>query len=116
MSGETIDNSFYGSAATKEPKPNRQGRLQQVQELKGHGNANVRSVAFSPDGHRLASGGWGSKLLIWEADRQGRLQQVKGHGTDSTDGAVCSVAFSSDGHRLASGGGRGKLLIWKADK
>ncbi|WP_246228816.1 WD40 repeat domain-containing protein [Mycolicibacterium psychrotolerans] len=70
-------------------------------------------MAFSPDGHRIASGaGTGDETVrIWNADT-GQLigKPLAGH----TD-AVYSVAFSPDGHRLVSGGADHTLLLWNAD-
>ena len=70
--------------------------------LKGHTDS-VLSLAWSPDGRRLASGGrtGDSTIRIWESD--GTLRHVlKGH-TDS----VLSLAWSPDGQRLVSGSSAG---------
>ncbi len=56
-------------------------------------------MAFSPDGHRIASGGTDNTLRLWDADtRQPLGAPLTGH----TD-AINSVAFSPDGTRIASG-------------
>ena len=57
----------------------------------------VWSVAFSPDGQRLASGGDDQTVKIWDSATGKELLSLKGHAGRS------SVAFSPDGQRLASG-------------
>jgi WD40 repeat protein len=73
----------------------------------------VNSVAFSPDGKRIASGGQDGKVLVWDAEKGGAaLLRLQGHV-----GTVTSVAFSSDGKRIASGGGwDGTVRVWDAEK
>ena len=74
--------------------------------LEGH-RASVTSVAFSPDGTMLASGGWDEKVILW--DVPGRRQIVElpeGHAH-----IVPSVAFSPDGTLLASAGYDGKVIL-----
>jgi WD40 repeat protein len=76
------------------------------QPLTGHSGV-VYSVAFSPDGKRLASGSDDQTVILWDVTNRPPIgQPLTGHS-----GMVNSVAFSPDGQMLASGGcGKGNNL------
>ena len=69
--------------------------------------SSVNSVAFSPDGSRLASGSWDETIRLWNATTGKLMATLRGHTND-----VNSVAFSPDGSRLASGSTDGTIRLW----
>lgn len=64
------------------------------------------TLAFSPDGKRLALGGmW--EVRVWDVASGKQLHQFAGHR-----GRITSVAFSKDGTRLASASEDSSVLVW----
>jgi WD40 repeat protein/energy-coupling factor transporter ATP-binding protein EcfA2 len=70
----------------------------------------VRDVASSPDGRRLASASEDCTIRIWDAESGDELAVLHGH-TDT----VNAVAWSPDGRRLATGSHDHTVRIWDAD-
>src|SRR5581483_5786705 len=68
----------------------------------------VESVAFSPDGKLLVSGGFDKAVRLWDLKTGKQLEPLGNH-----DHTVRSVAFSPDGKSVASAGLDQYLRLWK---
>ncbi|HLJ96961.1 MAG TPA: WD40 repeat domain-containing protein, partial [Gemmataceae bacterium] len=71
------------------------------------GSEHITTLAFSPDGQRLASASWDQMVRLWDPATGKEVSRLLGH-TDY----VWSLAFSADGQRLVSLGG-GTLKLWE---
>ncbi|MFE7764689.1 WD40 repeat domain-containing protein, partial [Streptomyces sp. NPDC057438] len=78
----------------------------------------VETIAFAPDGSRLAAGDGTGRVAIWDGDlrrREGILKNVFLAPVDPThDSAerITALAFSPDGRTLAVGGDSGTVQLW----
>jgi WD40 repeat protein len=80
----------------------------ELAKLTGRDAAEFLSLAFSPDGRRLAAGSSKGEILVWNVRDRRRLGVLStGHNR------VTHLAFSPDGQRLASADGTGGAIrVW----
>ena len=79
-------------------------------DLVGHRDG-IKSIAFSPDGQLLATGGNDKSVRIWDS-ATGRQKAVHTQHKES----VNRVRFSPDGKMLASVGHDGRIVLWSIDE
>ncbi|MCL5875413.1 MAG: WD40 repeat domain-containing protein, partial [Candidatus Dependentiae bacterium] len=77
-----------------------------VKKLTGHADP-IESVAWSPDGTKIASGSGDYTVRIWDANNGNELRTLTGHTNE-----VFSVAWSPDGTKIASGSWDQTIRIW----
>jgi WD40 repeat protein len=68
----------------------------------------VYAVRWSPDGRTLATGGYDTKIVLWDAATGQQRRSLLGH-----NGAIFSLAFSPDGKLLASASADQTIKIWR---
>lgn len=81
--------------------------LAPIASLLGTGQA--WSVAFSPDGSRVAAGTWDATIDVWDTTTHEREATLVGHGA-----LVPGLCFSPNGRLLVSAGSDSRVKVWDA--
>ena len=69
----------------------------------------VRALAWSPQGDRLASGGFDKLVKVWDPTRATELVRMEGH-----DHQIIALCWRPDGKVLASGAADSLVITWDA--
>ena len=81
-----------------------------VARLPKEGRSRITTLAFSPDGSRLAVGHNRGEVTLYDAcDWHLRAEYAWPVGD------VCSLAFAPDGLRAAAGGKSGRVVVWDVE-
>ncbi|MGB0715645.1 MAG: protein kinase domain-containing protein [Phycisphaerae bacterium] len=80
------------------------GRPRSVGE---HTRNGIRSVAYSPDGDLVASGGYDNTACIWDLKSSKLIHRLEGH-----EEVVTGVAFSPDQQLLATSAANASVYVW----
>src|SRR5262245_12694768 len=72
---------------------------------------NASTIAFAPDGRRLAARTFDRSVQVWDPVTGKGLDQVRGH-----QGEVTALAFAPDGKTLVTGGRDTTALVWDATR
>ena len=70
----------------------------------------IIALAFSPDGERIAVGGAGAEVQVYNTETGERVATITGH-----EAGIYAVAFHPNGQRLAVAGFDGWVRLYELD-
>jgi WD40 repeat protein len=77
-----------------------------IGRLEGH-TAELRSLAFSPDGRQALSAGWDQVIRLWDLETGKEVQRLTGHTA-----AIRQAVFTPDGQRVLSASRDRTVRLW----
>jgi len=81
-----------------------------IHPLTGH-QGEIKSIVWSPDGHRLASAGIDTTVRVWDAAAGEEILALRNQTT-----VLHSLAWSPDGRQLVASSNDGTIAIWDASR
>lgn len=69
--------------------------------------AQIENITFTPDGHRLVTGGDDGAVIVWDATTGAPIETLSGHS-----GRVAGQAISADGKTVYASGLDGAIFQW----
>ncbi len=78
----------------------------EVKTFRGHSHG-IWTVAFSPDGLTLASGGAERLVRMWDIETGRLMRSLRGHTSD-----IRAIVFTPDGQTLATGSEDRTIRLW----
>ncbi len=73
-----------------------------------HHPGGATTIAFAPDGKRLATSGYDGAVRLWDAATGLPVRKLEG-----ARGTVWTLDYAPDGDRLAAAGEDGRVTLWK---
>ncbi len=88
-------------------------QTQEIATLRNVHTQDVRSVSFSHDGTRFASGSFDARLVVWDRDTQDAILSLDRRS--GVPGPIFDVDFSPDDSKIVVAGGRGGGFVSLVD-